>query len=60
MFSIGLAKNSGNLRFTCPIKNCNVGFFLCQIERYCISIDLVCDGSHHCMLGDDEVGCDGF
>lgn len=39
-------------RLTCP-----PGFYLCHRDNYCISSEFLCDGIHHCYLGDDEINC---
>lgn len=41
----------------CDYKSCNDGEFLCSINKYCISIRLVCDGLNHCSDGEDEAFC---
>lgn len=38
-------------------KTCDVGQFLCPFYKYCIPIQLVCDGINHCFFNEDEVNC---
>lgn len=41
----------------CDKSVCPDGFYLCKRENYCLAIDLVCDGTNQCPLGDDEMFC---
>lgn len=44
----------------CKKKNCDNGEFLCNHLKFCISIDLVCDGINHCFYNEDESFCSLF
>ncbi|CAD5126845.1 DgyrCDS14875 [Dimorphilus gyrociliatus] len=44
----------------CAETSCKHGFYLCSRERYCISIEQMCDGVNQCPLGDDEYNCGNF
>lgn len=41
----------------CLNSKCSAGEYKCQFYKYCIAIQLVCDGIKHCLLGDDETDC---
>lgn len=58
-FSTGLLKESVYLpnNNICFKKSCPPNFFMCNQRHYCISVELICDGIHHCLLGDDETHC---
>lgn len=45
---------------SCSEKHCARGQYLCYHDRYCISIELICDGISHCYFGDDEYDCSWF
>lgn len=45
---------------TCKKTKCGNGEFLCSQRRFCISIELVCDGVNHCLNNDDEIDCGWF
>lgn len=36
---------------------CLKGEYLCHYNKYCIQIQMVCDGISHCYQGDDEYDC---
>lgn len=44
----------------CELTTCDQGQYLCYWYNYCISIELICDGIHHCYFGDDEYNCGTF
>lgn len=44
----------------CLSYNCSSEEYKCYNEGFCLSIDLVCDGINHCLLGDDEFNCKNF
>lgn len=41
----------------CKKKSCEYGEFFCSINKYCISIEQVCDGINHCWNNEDELNC---
>lgn len=43
--------------FKCSFNKCPNGYFLCSFYKFCLSIDLVCDGINHCLRNEDETNC---
>lgn len=62
-----ISKSSLNAYVTKPSKprscneiECKNGEFLCSFFKFCISIELVCDGINHCLRNEDEENCGLF
>lgn len=45
---------------SCNKKKCTNGQFFCSQLKFCISIELVCDGINHCIYNEDELECHDF
>lgn len=43
--------------FNCSLEKCKNGYFLCSYYKFCISLELVCDGINHCLRNEDEFLC---
>lgn len=41
----------------CSKTHCRNGEFLYSHFKFCLSIDLVCDGINHCFMNEDEYFC---
>lgn len=46
--------------FNCSFKKCPSGYFLCSYFKFCLAIELVCDGINHCLRNEDEAFCGRF
>lgn len=43
--------------YDCEKTSCEAGEYLCPGKKFCISIELICDGINHCFYNEDEMNC---
>lgn len=46
--------------YGCNKNKCGKGHFLCSQLKFCIEMEMVCDGLNHCYNNEDETGCQDF
>lgn len=62
--SLGIIKNPINFPYltlyNCKNEKCEKGEFLCNNLKFCISVELICDGINHCYTNEDEMNCEFY